>query len=156
MADKNYSYYKYLKNYNPHFINKYENWSHLAWGRRTNFDLLQQCRTYLALSTKMTIFPGLRTKSTFYYLGALICVVDMWGIWYSQEIYNKYSFHKWTHYQPWMHKDTVYSKDDLNKPLDSTEEKKPITRMKYSDRIKIVYDGVEQEDVYGRRRYRYR
>lgn len=156
MSDKNYSYYKYLRNYSPHFINKYENWSHFSWGRKTNFTQLQLFRSYILLTNKMTIIPGYRTKSKFYYAGAILCVADLWGIWFYQEIYNKYTFHKWTHYQPWMHKDTAVSKDDLDKPMDSTEEKRPQTRVKYSDKIKIVYDGEEQEDVLGRRRFRYR
>ena len=40
--------------------------------------------------------------------------------------------------------------------VDPTEEKKPITRMKYQDRVKIVYENHETPDVQGDRRVRYR
>jgi hypothetical protein len=36
------------------------------------------------------------------------------------------------------------------------EEKKPWTRLKYSDAVKIVYNGREEQDIVGLRRFRYR
>jgi hypothetical protein len=36
------------------------------------------------------------------------------------------------------------------------EEKKPMTRLKYADAIKIVYQGREDQDTAGIRRFRYR
>jgi hypothetical protein len=155
MADEKYSYYKYLKKYSPYFLNKYENWGHLVKGRKTNFGRLLMVRAYLLLTHNMTILPGYRTTGTFYLFGAILTFIDLYGIWYSQEIYNKYSFHKWTHYQPWHQKDTLVSKDQEGK-VDVTEEKRPITRVIFSDKVKIVYDGKEEENAFGRRRIRYR
>ena len=39
---------------------------------------------------------------------------------------------------------------------DTLEEKKPFTRLKYSDAVKIVYNGKEEQDTVGIRRFRYR
>ena len=39
---------------------------------------------------------------------------------------------------------------------DTTEEKKPFTRLKYADAVKIVYAGREEQDTIGIRRFRYR
>lgn len=39
---------------------------------------------------------------------------------------------------------------------ETLEEKKPITRIKYADAIKIIYNGREEQDIIGTRRYRYR
>jgi hypothetical protein len=36
------------------------------------------------------------------------------------------------------------------------EEKKPFTRLRYSDAVKIVYGGEEEQDTVGIRRFRYR
>jgi hypothetical protein len=150
-------YYSYLKKYNPHFINRYENWAHGSFARGSGFKNLQFFRAYIMLTNHMTILPGYRFKSFFFYAGALMCVFDLWGIWISQEMYNKYTAHKWNHYQTWFHKDCYEDQEDYPYPsLDPTEEKKPFTRDNYSDRVKIVYDGVEEKDIFSNRRYRYR
>jgi len=39
---------------------------------------------------------------------------------------------------------------------DSLEEKRPTTRMRYADNIKLVYFGKEDQDTVGVRRFRYR
>lgn len=39
---------------------------------------------------------------------------------------------------------------------DTLEERKPMTRLKYADSIKIVYDGLETQETVGIRRFRYR
>lgn len=39
---------------------------------------------------------------------------------------------------------------------DTMEEKKPMTRLKYADGYKIVYNGAEEQDTVGIRRFRYR
>jgi hypothetical protein len=39
---------------------------------------------------------------------------------------------------------------------DTLEEKKPMTRLKYADAVKIVYNGREEQDTAGIRRFRYR
>jgi hypothetical protein len=36
------------------------------------------------------------------------------------------------------------------------EEKKPMTRLKYADSVKIIYNGREEQDTVGIRRFRYR
>jgi hypothetical protein len=149
------NYYDYLKKYSPEHINRYENWWHAFLGRRSAFSHLQHFRAYIILTNHMTFLPGFRFKSHVFFIGALLCVVNLWGIWYSQEIYNKYSIHKWNHYSPQYHKDLFLDQKDYPH-LDPTEEKKPFTRSTYSDRVKIIYDGEEQKDIVSLRRYRYR
>ena len=39
---------------------------------------------------------------------------------------------------------------------DTLEEKKPMTRLKYADAVKIIYNGREEQDTVGVRRFRYR
>jgi len=39
---------------------------------------------------------------------------------------------------------------------DTLEEKKPMTRLRYADTIKMVYNGREEQDTVGIRRFRYR
>lgn len=148
-------YYQFVKKYSPHFLNRYENWAHGALARGSLFNHLQNFRAYIHLTNHMTILPGYRTKASIFYLGAFLCVVDIWGIWYSQEIYYKYSIQKWNHYQPWYHKDCFDDPEDYGK-IDPTEEQKPFTRGNYSDRVKIVYDGKEDSDFGSWRRWRYR
>lgn len=156
MADKNYGYYSYLKKYSPFFIHKYECGVHASWGRGSQFLRMVEVKYALNLSQRVILFWPFTLKSPVVMFGAAFCCVNLWGIWYFQEIYNKYSIHKWTHYQPKDHKDNLFSKDDVAENIDPFEERKPYTRMRMGDRVKMVYDGEEQRDVIARRRLRYR
>lgn len=148
------SYYDYLKRYNADYLNKHESWAHYSWGRGSNFMQLQKFRSFSLLTNRAYVMPGLRFKGFFYFAGALLCIADVYGIWYFQEIYNKYSSFKWTLYQPWYHKECMLDEDfGINDP---TEEKKPMTRLKYSDTVKIIYNGEEGQDFFSLRRFRYR
>lgn len=148
------SYYNYLKKYSPEFLVKHESWAHHAWGRRSNFNQLVNFKGALVLTPRVFVLPGLRLKGLFYFLSGIVCVSELWGLWYFQEIYNKYTVHKWTMYQPYFH--SKLAKPEDLKILDPSEEKKPFTRLKYQDRVKIIYDGEETPDITSQRRYRYR
>ena len=148
-----YNYFNYLKKYSPEYLLKYESWTHRMWGRGSAFKNLVNMRAALTLTPRVFVFPGLRTKSiVFYFMGAYACIL-IYGIWYFQEIYNKYTIHKWIHYNPMYNKEI---NDYANMKFDVTEEKKPITRVKYQDKIKIIYDGDDTIDPKSPRRFRYR
>ena len=146
------NYYSYLKKYSPRFIAKYETWTHHAWGRKSNFLQLVNSKGALVMTGRAFILPGIRYKNLVYYSLAAICCFDVWGIWFYQDIYNKYTYHKWNTYQPWMYKTYV----PKHYEMDPLEEKKPFTRVKYQDRIKIIYDGEDNQNITSPRRLRYR
>lgn len=149
----NYNYFNYLKKYSPDFLLKYESWSHRMIGRGSGIKMLTNMRAALMLTPRVFILPGLRTKSLVYYFMAGYALALVYGIWYFQEIYNKFTIHKWIHYMP------MYNKEINNYAavkFDVTEEKKPITRVKYQDKIKIIYDGDDTIDPKSPRRFRYR
>lgn len=150
----NYPYYNYLKKYDQSFLKKYEVAENRTLGRGSGFLNFVRLRSALFLTPRVFVFGSFRTKSLVYYIMALFLCADLWGIWYFQEIYYKYNIHKWTGYQPWFHKDLV-DKIDVG-VVDPTEEKKPFTRAKYADKIKIVYDGEDTPSTSSGRRYRYR
>jgi hypothetical protein len=100
-------YYDYLKKYDARFLHKYESGTHLSWGRRSNFLQLLYFRAYSLMTGRNMWIPHMKIKSWFYNLGTLICLADIWGIWYFQEIYNKYSVQKWVYYQPYLKKETM-------------------------------------------------
>ncbi len=95
-----YKYYDYLKNYNASFLNKYENWLHHENGRRSNFKRLLDYRAYSLLTGRPMFMYGFKLKSWYYVLCSLMCLADIWGVWYFQEIYNKYYPWKYTFYTP--------------------------------------------------------
>ena len=51
---------------------------------------------------------------------------------------------------------TYYNKYRDHNVTDTMEEKKPFTRLRYADHVKIVYNGIEEQDTVGIRRFRYR
>lgn len=101
-------YYDYLKNYDTRFLNKYESWTHSSWGRRSNFLQLLDYRGYSLMTGRNIFLPGFKLKGWFFTFGSIICMADIWGIWFFQEIYNKYTPQKWTWYQPYLHPETQF------------------------------------------------
>jgi len=101
MSGKNY--YEYLKKYDTHFLNKYQSWSHYSWGRKSNFLQLLYFRAYtLNCGGRVPFLPHLKLKAPFVYICAGICMFDLYGVWISQEIYQKFMPWKWTFYQPYF------------------------------------------------------
>ena len=97
-----YKYYDYLKKYNPRFLNNYESWSHINWSRRSGFIELLNYRSYTLSTGRNILFDGLKLKGWFFVYGSLMCIMDIWGVWYFQDIHQKYSTRKWVYYQPYM------------------------------------------------------
>jgi hypothetical protein len=101
-------YYDYLKNYDAKFLNKYESWSHHSWGRRSNFMQLLYFRCYSLFTGRNILLPHLKLKSPYIWICVGVSMADVWGIWFYQEIYNKYYPWKWTYYQPYMRGDILF------------------------------------------------
>ena len=101
-------YYDYLKKYDSHFLNKYESWTHYAWGRRSNFLQLLYYRAYTLVTGRQIFMPHLKLKSPYQWICLMICLADVYGIWYFQEISNKYTVHKQVYYQPYMKPQMVF------------------------------------------------
>jgi hypothetical protein len=97
-----YKYYDYLKKYTPKFLNSHESWAHWNWGRKSGFTDLLSYRAYTLMSPRNILFEGVKIKGWFFVFGSLFCIMDIWGIWYFQEIHQKYSTRKWVYYQPYM------------------------------------------------------
>ena len=96
------NYNDYLKKYDAHFLNRYQSWHHHAWGRKSNYMQLLYFRAYSLWTGGRSIFlPGYKLKSAFMMIGAGVCMADIWGVWFFQEMYNKYQPWKWIYYQPY-------------------------------------------------------
>lgn len=97
-----YNYYDYLKKYDAGFLNKYESWGHANWSRRSNFLQLLYFRATTLMTGRIHIMHGIKLKGWYYTLSVLVCLADIYGIWFYQEIYNKYAYWKWVYYQPYF------------------------------------------------------
>jgi len=104
-----YKYYDYIKNYRADFLNKYESWNHSSWGRKTNYTQLLNYRAYSLMTGRPILFYGIKIKGWFYMFGTLICLCDVYGIWWFQEMHNKYSSKKWIYYQPYLRKEMQFA-----------------------------------------------
>ena len=126
------NYYNYLTKYSPRFLVKHESWTHEAWSRRSNFLQLLNTKSAHILSSRTHFMTGYKFKTSWYIYGAIMCIADVYGIWYFQDMYNKYTAHKWTNYQPYMNQQLQHPNSKIS--LDPTEEKKPFARVKYQDK----------------------
>lgn len=104
-----YKYYNYLKKYTPAFLNRQESWTHFTWGRKSNYlDLLNYRSTTLMIGRNI-LNEQMKIKGWFFFFGAVICMADIWGIWYFQEIHQKYSTRKWVYYQPYLKPEMMFT-----------------------------------------------
>ena len=107
MSDKK-KYYDYLKKYDAPFLNKYESWSHYQWGRRSNYMQLLYARAYYLYSGRGILMHGWKIKHPFVWCGTVVCIADVFGIWFYQEMYNKMTPWKYVYYQPeWKNESTL-------------------------------------------------
>lgn len=102
-------YYDYLKKYDTHFLNKYENWSHFNWGRKSNFLQLLYTKSYLTYNGRNIFMHGYKFKSWFVWVGSVVCVTDIYLIWIYQEMYNKLYPWKWTLYMPYYRSECMFN-----------------------------------------------
>ena len=103
-----FKYYDYLKKYTPMFLNQHESWTHYTWGRKSNYLTLLSYRAYTLMTGRDILLEGIKIKGWYYTFGALICIADIWGVWYFQDIHQKYSTRKWVYYQPQMAPEMTY------------------------------------------------
>lgn len=148
------TYYDYIKKYNAQFLNNYTSWTHFSWGRGSNFMQLLNFRAFNLNTNRVSLVPGYKIKSTPSVLIGIYCLIAVYGIWISQDIYNRFSPRKATYYDD-------EEEDEISFRVaaggsGAYEEKMPINREEFADKYDFSYGGLHNQVNYRERRYRYR
>mmetsp|Transcript_18439 Transcript_18439/g.31542 ORF Transcript_18439/g.31542 Transcript_18439/m.31542 type:complete len:151 (-) Transcript_18439:138-590(-) len=147
-----YSYYDYIYNYNSKFLNKYQSDTHWYSGRGSHFMELLRVKSVRLKSNRNWMWFDIRFGTKFLYM-----------------IYMPQLFFVTISYllsPAWRRLDERYHLrfaegetddiDDVEPFVTHDQRKKPMTRRKYADVVKIVYGGVEEYDYVTDQPMRYR
>ena len=147
-----YSYYDYLKNHDSRFLNKYQSHAHYQAGRGSNFMELLRMKAQRLKSNRNWMWFDIRYGTKFLY------------VFYMPQLFFLCGSYALT--PVWRRLDERYHLRFADGEIDDVEEnepfvtyqmrKKPLTRRKYADSIKIVYDGEEEYDYMSEQPQRYR
>ena len=147
-----YSYYDYTKQHNSRFLNKYQSHAHFWAGRGSGYMELLRMKAQRLKSNRNWMWFDIRYGTKFLYI-----------------LYMPQLFFLTVSYiltPVWRRMDERYHLRFADGEFDDIEEnepfvtyqmrKKPLTRRKYSDAIKLVYDGQEEYDYVSEQPQRYR
>ncbi len=147
-----YSYYDYTKQYGSRFLNKYQSHTHFWSGRGSNFLELLRMKSVRLKSNRNWMWFDIRYGTKFLYifympqlffLSASYALTPVW-----RRLDERYHIR--------FADGEVDDIDDNELFVTYMQRKKPLTRRKYSEAIKLVYDGVEEYDYVPEQPQRYR
>lgn len=137
-----YSYYDYVKGYDSRFLNKYQSHTHWWAGRGSGFMELLRMKSVRLKSNRNWMWFDIRYGTKFLYI-----------VYFPQLFFLTLSY---VLTPVWRRSDERYHLrfadgefDDIsdNEPFVTYQlRKKPMTRRKYADSVKIVYHGNEEYD----------
>ena len=147
-----YSYYDYVKEYKPRFLNKYQSHSHWWAGRGSNYMELLRLKSVRLKSNRNWMWFDIRYGVKFLY------------VFYMPQLF--FVTISYTLASIWRRGDERYHIRFADGEVDDIEEnepfvtyqlrKKPLTRRKYSEAVKLVYEGSEEWDYISEQPQRYR
>ena len=147
-----YSYYDYVKGYDSRFLNKYQSHTHWWAGRGTSFMELLRMKAVRLKSNRNWMWFDIRYGSKFLYI-----------IYFPQLFFVTLSY---LLSPVWRRNDERYHLRFADGEFDDISDvepfvtyqlrKKPMTRRKYADAIKIVYNQNEEFDYASEQPQRYR
>ena len=148
----NYSYYEYTKQYSSRFLNKYQSHSHWWAGRGSNYMELLRKRAQNLRSNRNWMWFDIRYGSKFMYMFYMPQLIYLTGFYILTPVWRRADERYHLRFA-----DGEFDDIDENEPFVVYQQrKKPMTRRKYSDAIKLVYDGKEDYDYISEQPQRYR
>lgn len=148
----NYSYYEYTKQYSSRFLNKYQSHSHWWAGRGSNYLELLRQKSVRLKSNRNWMWFDIRYGVKFLYIFYMPQLVYLTGFYILTPVWRRLDERYHLRFA-----DGEFDDIDENEPFVTYQQrKKPMTRRKYSDAIKLVYDGQEEYDYISEQPQRYR
>ena len=142
MSKGGYSYYDYIKNYDASFLNKYQSGNHWWAGRGSNFLEMLRLKAVRLKSNRNWMWFDVRYGTKFLYIFYMPQLFFVSGSYLLTPAFRRLDerYH------------LRYSEGEIDE-LDETEpfvtyqqRKKPQTRRKYADTVKLVYNNQEEYD----------
>ena len=147
-----YSYYDYTKNYNSRFLNKYQSHAHYWSGRGSGYMELLRMKAQRLKSNRNWMWFDIRYGTKFLYIFYMPQLFFVSGSYILTPVWRRMDERYHLRFA-----DGEFDDIEENEPFVTYQQrKKPLTRRKYSDAIKLVYDGQEEYDYISEQPQRYR
>ena len=152
MVKGSYSYYDYVKNYNSSFLNKYQSHNHWWASRGSSFLEILRLKAVRLKSNRNWMWFDVRYGAKFLYILYFPQLFFVSGSYLLAPAFRRLDerYH------------LRYSEGETDE-LDETEpfvtyqqRKKPVSRRKYADAVKLIYNGKEEYDFIPEQPQRYR
>ena len=147
-----YSYYDYVKNYDSKFLNKYQSNNHWYAGRGTNFLEILRLKAVRLKSNRNWMWFDMRFGSKFLYIFYMPQLFFLTGSYLLTPAFRRLDerYH------------LRYSEGEIDEICETEpfvtyqQRKKPVTRRKYTDAVKLIYNENEEYDFVPDQPQRYR
>ena len=152
MTRSNYSYYDYINNYNARFLQKYQSGTHWWSGRGSHYLELLRLKAVRLKSNRNWMWFDMRFDSKFLYIFYMPQLFFVSGSYLLSPAFRKLD----ERYNLRYAEGEVDEIDETEPFVTYQQRKKPITRRKYSDAVKLIYNGKEEYDFIPDQPQRYR
>ena len=137
-----YSYYDYVKNYNSRFLNKYQSNTHWYSGRGSHFLELLRVKSVRLKSNRNWMWFDTRFGAKFLYVIYIPQLFFVSASYLLSPVWRRLDERYHLRYSEGEADDI----DEIEQFVTYDQRKKPITRRKYADVVKLVYGGQEEYD----------
>ena len=137
-----YSYYDYIKNYNSRFLNKYQSNAHWYSGRGSNFLEILRLKAVRLKSNRNWMWFDVRYGTKFLYIFYMPQLFFLTASYLTSPAWRKLDERYALRYA----EGEIDDLDEVEPFVTYQQRKKPMTRRKYTDSVKLIYNGKEEYD----------
>ena len=147
-----YSYYDYIKNYDSRFLNKYQSNTHWFSGRGSHFMELLRLKSVRLKSNRNWMWFDIRYGTKFLYIFYMPQLFFLVISYLLTPAYRRTDERYHLRFADGEGDDI----DEIEPFVTYQQRKKPLTRKKYSEAVKLIYKGEEEYDYISEQPLRYR
>ena len=147
-----YSYYNYTNKYSSRFLNQYQSQSHWWGGRASGYLEILRLKAVRMRSHRNWMWFDIRYGWKFLYIIYMPQFIFVAILYILTPAWRRMD----ERYHLRFSSDEGDTNDEVEPFVNYQMRKKPVTRRKYSDAIKVVYNGVEEWDYISEQPIRYR
>ena len=147
-----YSYYDYTKGYTSRFLNKYQSQVHWWSGRGSGFMELLNLKSVRLKSNRNWMWFGIRYGPKFLYVFYFPQLLFLTASYMLTPVWRRLDERYHLRFADGEFDDI----DEVEPFVTYQQRKRPMTRRKYADSIKLVYNGKEEYDYASEQPQRYR
>ena len=149
---RGHSYYDYVKGYDSKFLNRFQSGNHWYAGRGSHFLELLRLKAVRSRANRNWMWFDVRYGTKFLYIIYFPQLFFLTGSYLLSPAWRKLDERYALRYS----EGEIDELDETEPFVTYQQRKKPVTRRKYTDAIKLIYNGEEEYDFVPEQPQRYR